>query len=402
VIVGVDARHLTGGRGVARYTRELVTALATGFPADEWRLFVPGRAPLPLAALERPNVVVVRSRAGGRAVFGAAALTDRPRLDLLLGGGLDVVWAPAPAPLALSRGVPFVLTVHDRSFEIRPHDFTAYERLWHRLARPRLLARRATRLLTDTAAVRAELGAAWAVDPASVDVVAPGVRAATRPDASAVSAARARHGLPERYVLAVGALEPRKAPELLVRAHARAGTGAALVFAGTGRLAGRLRREGVHLLGRVDDADLDALYAGALALALPSLLEGYGLPPLEAAVHGTPAVVSDLPVLRETLGDAVLYAPAGDEAAWTAALRTVAADAALRERLASGAAERAARRTWVAAAGGARGSLARAAGVQAAEPTGAAGGSAPTAGEARSAAAGNAPAARPPLRGPPG
>ena len=64
-----------------------------------------------------------------RVLFGAAALARRPRLDALL-GGCDVVWAPAPAPLAVGA-TPFVLTVHDRSWEERPQDFTRYERLWH-------------------------------------------------------------------------------------------------------------------------------------------------------------------------------------------------------------------------------------------------------------------------------
>ena len=54
---------------------------------------------------------------------------------------MDVVWAPTIAPLSLSPGVPFVLTIQDLSFELRPGDFTAYERLWHRLARPRARSR---------------------------------------------------------------------------------------------------------------------------------------------------------------------------------------------------------------------------------------------------------------------
>jgi hypothetical protein len=61
----------------------------------------------------------VRHPLPGRALFGAAAVVRRPRLDRLL-GRIDVLWAPAPAPLAASPGVPLVLTVHDRSFEVRP------------------------------------------------------------------------------------------------------------------------------------------------------------------------------------------------------------------------------------------------------------------------------------------
>src|SRR4051812_16673536 len=137
--VGVDARHLAHARGVARYTRSLLGALAAAYPADEWLAFVPGREPVrPI-----PGAEMVRHPLPGRPLFGAAAVARRPRLDRLLGGDLDVVWVPAPAPVAVSAGVPVVLTVHDRSFELRPGDFTPYERLWHRLAPPPAPARRA-------------------------------------------------------------------------------------------------------------------------------------------------------------------------------------------------------------------------------------------------------------------
>lgn len=323
--IGVDARHLADSRGVARYTGALLDSLAGAFPGDRWLLFVPGTGELP--ALERlvayPNVSVRRHPLGGRALFGAAAIFARPRLDRLLGGPLDVVWIPAPAPLALSPDLPVVLTIHDLSFELRPHDFTPYERLWHRLARPRSLAERASIVIVPAAPTRAELVARWGLATERVRVIAEGVPAPT--EGLDVGAALARFGLaPGQYLLAVGALEPRKAPLLLADAFARArqrGLRATLVFAGTGRLAARLQgRPGVKLLGRVSDEDLSALYTGAVALVVASLLEGYGLPLREALAHGTPAVVSDLPVFEEQLSPALLRFPVGDERALADAL----------------------------------------------------------------------------------
>ena len=264
--VGVDARALLAGRGVARFTRGLLAALADGHGDDEWVAFVPGRTPV---APVHPGVTLVRHRLGGRALFGAAAVARRPTLAGLL-GGIDVAWLPAPAPVA--PGARYVLTVHDRSWERRPQDFNAYERAWHRLARPRALARGAAAVTADSHAVAAELDAAWGV---RATVVSPGV------DAPAPAAAP--H--PGRYLLFVGARDPRKALDVATTAHQRArarGLDAELVVVGDG-------------LRRVDDAELAALYAGALAVVAPSYLEGFGLPPLEAAAHGTPAVVSDLP-----------------------------------------------------------------------------------------------------------
>jgi glycosyltransferase involved in cell wall biosynthesis len=182
-----------------------------------------------------------------------------------------------------------------------------------------------------------------------VTVVAPGLRR--------VAPGRAPAG---EYVLFVGALEPRKDPVALARAAATAGVPA--WFAGAGRLAGDVEAAGGRLLGRVCDAELDGLLAGALALVLPSHLEGFGFPPLEAALCGTPSVVSDLPVLRETLGDdGALFVAAGDERGIAAAIGRLRADPTLRRELAARACDRARTHTWDRAAAELRAVLAEAA-----------------------------------------
>ncbi|HEX6698620.1 MAG TPA: glycosyltransferase family 1 protein [Solirubrobacteraceae bacterium] len=335
--VGVDARALLAGRGVARFTRGLLAALADGHGDDQWLAFVPGRAPV---APVHPRVTLVRHRLGGRALFGAAGLARRPTLAGLL-GGVDVAWVPAPAPVA--PGAPYVLTVHDRSWEQRPQDFSAYERAWHRAARPRALAHGAAAVTTDSHAVAAELRAAWGVQ---ATVVSPGVDGgpSAAPAPGAVPA-------PERYLLFVGARDARKGLDVAIAAHQRARAGgleAELVVVGDG-------------LRRVDDAELAALYSGALAVVAPSHLEGFGLVALEAAAHGTPAVVSDLPCFAETLGDAALRVPVGDAGALADALLRIAGDDALRARLGAAARERSALYTWARAAAALHPLLARAA-----------------------------------------
>ena len=365
--VGVDARHLAGGRGVAHYTNEMLAALVRGFGEDEWRAFVPGRGALvggaaaeeggpavggPSAAGGAGGARIVRRRGSSRLLFGSAALLGRPRLDALVGGA-DVVWVPAPAPVAISPGVPYVLTVHDLAWVERPGDFTAYERLWHRVGRLERLAAGARVAVADSEQTKRAILRHWP-SVGDVRVVAPGIPALP-------PAAPRPPWLPDRYVLAVGALEPRKAPDVLARAFAEArasGLDAELVFAGTGRLAPALRGEGVHLAVGVDRATLAALYEHALALALPSRLEGFGFTPLEAARAGVPVLAADLPVLAETLGDAALrVAPGG----WTEALLAIAADDALRERLAAAGREAAARFSWDDAATQLRAILAEAA-----------------------------------------
>ncbi len=98
--------------------------------------------------------------------------------------------------------------------------------------------------------------------------------------------------------------------------------------------------------GRVSDAELRALYAGASAFVFPSRYEGFGLPPLEAMALGAPVVCADAASLPEVVGDAALLFPAGDAVALAAALSRVLDDLALRERLSRAGRERAARFTW--------------------------------------------------------
>jgi len=321
--VAVDGRALRPGapraRGVARYLRSVLEQLERQFPEDQYDLVDPGRVRLL-----------------------SAALTGRPKLDGLTEGS-DVVWLPAPAPVAVSPMVPYVLTVHDLSFEHRPLDYSAYDRLWHRLARPARLAQLAALVLCVSDATREAAIRAWDLDPDRTRTVLSGpgrVRGRT---------ARRRRDFPNGYFLAVGALEPRKLPSALVAGHRRAcveGLRAELVFAGDGPLRSKLEGSGATLLGHVSDEELDSLYEGALAVACVSREEGFGFTPLEAAAHGTPAIVADLPVFDETFGDAAVRVPVGDPAALAAALLRLERDPEYRERLAADARAASGRLSW--------------------------------------------------------
>ncbi len=335
--VAVDGRSLRTGnlrRGVAAYLDSLLAELR--------------RAP----ATDRYEVVE-----RGRLAYAAGALTGRPRLDRMAGGP-DVVWAPAPAPLAVSRDVPLVLTVHDLTFEHRASELSGYERFFHRAARPRALARRATRVVAVSEHVRAELIEEWRLLPERVVTVRSGPGRA-RPHR--VGGAPPP-GLPDSYLLAVGAVEARKGIDLLQAAHQLArgqGLRAGLVLAGEGTEAHA--QEGTVALGYVPAQQLDALYERALGVVCASREEGFGFTPLEALARGTPVIVSDLPPFRETLGEAAIRFPPNDEAGLAAAMLTLEREPELGPRLVAAASEPLAKLSWERAAAEMRGVFAAAA-----------------------------------------
>ena len=191
-----------------------------------------------------------------------------------------------------------MLTVHDLSFEHRAADFSRYERVWHRLARPRRLARRADRVIAvSESGAGASSIAEWGAAPEKVVTVAvrPG-RPSPRPRPATPAACRAHAGLRARRRGPRAAQAPRPARRGACAGRAPRGSSAELVFAGEGPLREQLAGSGATVLGYVPDEQLDVLYRDALALACVSREEGFAFTPLEALARGTPAVVSDLPV----------------------------------------------------------------------------------------------------------
>jgi glycosyltransferase involved in cell wall biosynthesis len=146
-----------------------------------------------------------------------------------------------------------------------------------------------------------------------------------------VAAARTRYRLDRPYAVLVGWADPRKDLATALAAHRQivAEMPHQLVLVGDGHVTWAGVSEPtdstVVRTGHVTDDELLALLTGAAALLYPSKYEGFGLPPLEAWACGTPALVSDLPVLRESTEDRATYLPLGNPATWAAALRSALA-----------------------------------------------------------------------------
>jgi glycosyltransferase involved in cell wall biosynthesis len=225
-------------------------------------------------------------------------------------------------PILARRGW---LAVHDLGMIHRPDWYAGSMRIYARGVA--MAARRAERVITFTQVVKSELvGIGVGAEKIVVvrEAVDPSFRPAPPEQVAEVTASLGLAGSP--YVLMLGWAHPRKDLATAVAAHRQVREQLphrlVLVGEGHGTFAGveRPNDESILHVGHVEDAALIALLTGASALLYPSLYEGFGLPPLEAWACGTPALVADVPALRESSQGRGELLPPGDIDAWSQAL----------------------------------------------------------------------------------
>ncbi len=316
--IAVDARVVAEDtRGIGRYARAILRRL---LGRDDVRLTLLAEFRL------RGRYAAAYARALGSDAFGVAS---RPPRDC------DLIWHPANGTFFQSP-LPSVATIHDAvPFRYPDPDPNRCRHAQEPFLRS---ARTASRIIAVSEFGAGELRELLGVARERMVVIPHGVDAEFSPGVPEPLPSVLRSG---PYLLFVGdpVAEPRKNFALLYDAYRRAwSAGSAPALAVVGPRAPEL--PGVIRVGNLADDvapggahALRACYRGALALALASYHETFGMPMLEAMACGTPVVASRASALPEIAGEAALYAPPDDARAWANALRRVTVDAALRERL---------------------------------------------------------------------
>ncbi|MCP5405886.1 MAG: glycosyltransferase family 4 protein [Pseudomonadaceae bacterium] len=271
----------------------------------------------------------------------------------------SLIWTPANSGILLAP-VRQVITLHDLAMIEGPDSVGLTRRTrYYTWMLPRLLARCAG-VLTVSEYSRRQILQRFGLPDDKVLAMPLGVdHARFRPATpAAVAALCERFGLRKGYILSVGSGSSRKNLSCIIKAWSKV-QGAVdetveLVITGDADAYNRAfdgteippLPPRTRLTGRVADADLPTLMAGAGVFAFPSLFEGFGLPPLEAMACGTPCVVSNTTSLPEVVGDAAVTIDPTDTDALAAALVRVLTTPVLARKLAAAGIARAAEFTW--------------------------------------------------------
>jgi alpha-1,3-rhamnosyl/mannosyltransferase len=349
--------------GVGHYAAQLLARLREQAGADDiacapsgwvWHLGRFRHRLRPPASGDRAGRASEKPSGQGRLLRSLQAVLDAGRFDLY--------HEPNNVPLPCDR--PTLATVHDLSVLLHPEWHPAgrvaeYERNWYRAVR------QCRHFLAVSDFTRREMIRTLNLPPERVTRVYNGIRPGLGPlPSEAVAAARRRLRLPQRYLLCVSTVEPRKNLGMLLRAYcalpAALRSGWPLVLAG-GRgwkdpgvaefLQSEARHRGVLPLGYVADRDLAALYNGARALVYPSLYEGFGLPPVEMMACGGAVLASTAGALVETVGAYAHLIEPDDLDGWRDGMRRVVADDEWWRSLRRGVLELARTYTWSRCAG---------------------------------------------------
>ena len=369
--IGFDGSCLSNRRGFGRFSRLLLEALARCAGAEHQLVVIIDRPSVDAVSLpDRVERIVVDL---GEAPTSAASARGRRRLsDMLAMGravaraGLDLMYFPATYTFYPVWNVPrLVVTMHDTLALAHPElVFPTHRGRLAWLLKEHTAARLADRIVTVSETSRRDLQSWFHLPAERLRVITEGPDPIFSPGPNGPESDRIliKHAIPPgaRFLLYVGGLSPHKNLPRLVEAFSQVGDpDLFLVIVGDFKdvfhthvpqieaaIARGGLKERVLLPGFVPDAELVHLYRRARALVQPSLMEGFGLPPVEAMACGTPVLSSRAGSLPEVVGDAGLFFDPTDVGSIATTIRRLLADPRIRDDLARRALARAPLFTW--------------------------------------------------------
>ena len=320
--VGIDIRVL-GNKiksGVEEYTENLLAHLLPLDGSIKFKLFFSSfRGTLnDYDWLHLKNVELFQFKIPNRILFLSSGLTDLPKTDKLISGA-DVFFSPHFFITSLSPQCRRVTTFHDLSYVHFPEYFSWRKNIWHNFEmNPLWQSRFSDKVIAVSESTARDLINIYGIDPVKIEVIHSGISPdIRRPSADEIKRFKIRNKLPDKFILFLGKLEPRKNVVGIIRAfnilkNRREFNDLNLVIVGSkGWLYEDIFKEinksnfkkQIVVKGHIDDNQRKFYYSAAEVFVYPSFFEGFGFPPLEAMACGTPTVVSNVSSFPEIVGN---------------------------------------------------------------------------------------------------
>ena len=331
MLIGIDIRPLMHPvrTGVGEYIYELLDALFKIDKQNQYFLFYnsSGDVLKNLPKWEQENVHYAGFKYPNKLFNLALLIFKQPKLDRLIlkkikqynnvtikqSDNLDYWFSPNINFTAISKKCRQILTIHDLSFEYFPDCFSLKRRLWHKILNPKKAYQRADMILTPSENTKRDVIGEYKISEDKIKVIYPGLSEKFRANSSEpIENLKKKYNLPDKFILFLGTLEPRKNIIGLIEAFNASELrtiGYELVIAGAKGWKFKpimdliAKSDKVRYIGYVDMADKQGLYVLAGIFAYPSLYEGFGFPVLEAMFAGAPVITSNRSSLPEVVRD---------------------------------------------------------------------------------------------------
>ena len=332
MIIGIDIRMLARGMrtGVEEYTTNLLANMLSLNTDIKFKLFYNGykKVELNYDWLKLPNVELKQYRIPNRFLDTSLYFFNYPKIDKLL-EEVDIFFSPHIFLSSVSKKCKTVTTFHDLSFEKYPEFYSTSKNYWHFSMSPKKQAHRTDKIIAVSESTKDDLVELYNINPEKIKVIYSGVslESEIKNQESRIFEVQKKYNLPEKYILYLGTLEPRKNIIGLIKAFEKLKTSPnpslsrgeleklKLIIAGSNgwlykdifkTVENSPAKDDIIFTGFIDDKDKSILYSQAVLFVYPSFYEGFGFPPLEAMTCGTPVITSNFSSLPEAVGNAAI------------------------------------------------------------------------------------------------
>lgn len=314
--IAVDLRSLMGADGKISGVENYLLNILKNLQGQEYVGLYNGYAEVNLP--EFPGMEIRRSKIPNKFFNTSLSFLNYPKFENLY-GEFEWLWLPDIRPFAIQRKTKLAITVHDLSAFMRPEFYSLKRKIWHWLINYKKALERADIIFAVSEYTKKDLMRRFGINENKIKVVYPGIdhkRFRNNFSDSEKTEIQNKYSLPQKYILSISTIEPRKNIEAIISAFESVpDPNLNLVIAGRlGWLYGKLltraekspKRAKIRFLGYVSEEDKPKLIASSTVVCYPSFYEGFGFIPLEAMACGVPVITSTRTSTPEVAQDAAI------------------------------------------------------------------------------------------------